>query len=164
MVIGTLTGIHKQRMVIFRLVKPVLQPRRTTWLWAFQHAPRPDPSQRSAPFQAPPPPQPQPTAPGPNSYTPRDFGCAAQHCQSSAHTFSNSHQHQANYKIRGKGIKYLPVFDGEHAGYKYWKNKLTDHMAKNNDNWRALLKGVELHPAHIVPEWLFTLRLGNSNG
>ena len=57
-----------------------------------QHQPQPQPQ-----------PQPQSTAPGPKSYIPRDFGCAAQHCQSSTHAFS--HQDRTTYKIREKGIK-----------------------------------------------------------
>ena len=131
--------------------------------------PRPgaqQPAGRNAHFGPQPQPQPQPvpqtTAPGPNSYIPRDFGCAAQHCQSSAH--ASAHYDRMSYKIREKGIKELPTFDGEHSGYRYWKNKLTDHMAKDNDHWRVLLKGVEAHPMHIEPQWLFTLQFGNLNG
>ena len=58
----------------------------------------------------------------------------------------------------------LPIFNATHKGYKFWKEKLTDHAAENNHEWRDLLRYAQLQDTPIHPNVLLGLRYGNMTG
>ena len=137
--------------------------------WTRQPPPNVDPR-----FQRPPPTF-DPRAPGPaqghwappHEFCPSqmpptpDMRSAANHCHATAVGFN---ARDDGYKIREKGVKELPIFDGKIEDYRYWRNKLTDHVAKDNEHWRILLAGAQNQPHHIEPRWLVGLRFGNKTG
>ena len=90
-----------------------------------------------------------------------DMMSADNHCHAAAVGF---HAQENGYKIKEKGIKELPIFDGKIEDYEYWRNKLTDHVSKDNEHWRILLAGAQNQPNHIEPRWLAGLRFGNRSG
>ena len=84
------------------------------------------------------------------------------YCQSRQypHSFLNNE----DYKINRKGMNELPVFNAEYAKYKNWKDKLTDHAAQDNANWKNLLRHCEGQVDHIEYEHLSCMSFGQSTG
>ena len=69
-----------------------------------------------------------------------------------------------DYKISKKGVADLPVFNGDHAKYSHWKNKLTDFVCENNAYWKALLKHSQESLNILSYQVLAATTYGASNG
>ena len=59
-----------------------------------------------------------------------------------------------DWKISKKGVGDLPIFNATHKAYKFWKDKVSDHAAENNPEWRDLLRHAEAQGTPITPNVL----------
>ena len=64
------------------------------------------------------------------------------------------------FKINRKGTENLKVFKGDMGSFKFWKNKIVDHLCELTGRWRELLKKTQESGGPITKEYLKDIHAG----
>ena len=73
-------------------------------------------------------------------------------------------QRTSTFDISYKPNESLKKFDGDSAKYRTWSDRMLDHLARANTQWRHLIKGLQIAEFPITKAWLLDQWIDGHNG